>query len=201
MADHEQWTAVHHACIDKGTPLDIVIQLVNLCSKETVNMRTDFGHTPLDLAVMCRNTTAALYLSWLEAECREENRKYREVNLNSWIDEGCQQEAQYWAVAANNIPALKLLERFKEIELDRARLRKLAKLLDHRAVWSWVTSLGSLAWEEVERCSPALTSLPPCCLLQREVPPHVVKVLISCSQATSSVCSDSSCSLRLAMKN
>ena len=57
----------------------------------------------MDWAVRFINTSADLYLSWLGAECEERNRKYREVTLQTWIEAGCPQEAQYWAVAANNI--------------------------------------------------------------------------------------------------
>ena len=46
-----------------------------------------------------------LNLSWLGAECDEKNRRYTEVTLHTWIKEGCQQEAQYWAVAANDVNA------------------------------------------------------------------------------------------------
>ena len=86
-----------------GAPLDIVIALVRLSSQETVNRKTSSSNTALDYAVLSNNTSAALYLSWLGAECREENRKYSEVTLQTWIEAGCQQEAQYWAVAANDV--------------------------------------------------------------------------------------------------
>ena len=125
-----------------GAPLDIVITLVRLSSWETVNRKESDGYTALDYAVLGNNTSAVLYLSWLGAECREENRKYREVTLQTWIEAGCQQEAQYWAVAANDLNALKQLARMESVTLHREKLRSLAKLFNHREVWSYVTSIA-----------------------------------------------------------
>ena len=161
-------------------PLDIVITLVRLSSWKTVNMKGSDDATALDRAVMCNNTSAALYLSWLGAECREENRKYKEVTLQTWIEEGCQQDAQYWAVAANDINALKHLEKMMNVTLDKPNLRRLAKLFDHNEVWSYVTSLESLAWEEVMESSPTLVTLEPEELLNKKVPDHVVSVIQNC---------------------
>ena len=84
-------------------PLDIVITLVRLSSWETVNMKDWRGYTALDRAVEYNRTSTALYLSWLGAECMEKNRKYSDVTLQTWIEAGCQQEAQYWAVAGNDV--------------------------------------------------------------------------------------------------
>ena len=80
-----------------------MIVLVRLSSWETVNLKTRLGDTALDWAALLNHTSAALYLSWLGAKCKEENRKYREVTLQTWIEADCQQEAQYWAVAANDV--------------------------------------------------------------------------------------------------
>ena len=41
------------------------------------------------------------------------------------------------------------------------KLSNLAKLFDHREMWSYVTSLKSLAWAVVKEQSPALVSLSP----------------------------------------
>ena len=91
-------TALNLACY-YDAPLDIVIALVRLSSWETVNRKgINGGTTALDYAIQYNNTSAALYLSWLGAECKEENRKYREVTVQTWIEAGFQQEAQYWAV-------------------------------------------------------------------------------------------------------
>merc|ERR1719397_133323 len=87
-------TALEKACLF-GAPLDIVITLVRLSSWETINMkscqslvkRRNWGfRTDMDLAVpeLGSNTSTALYLSWLGAECKEENRKYRVVTLQTW---------------------------------------------------------------------------------------------------------------------
>ena len=104
-------TALHWACI-YGAPLDILITLVRLSTWETVNMKTRETLTALDLAVVRDNASAALYLSWLGAECREEFRNcyftgqgeqltFTKVNLQTWTEAGCQQDALYWAIAAN----------------------------------------------------------------------------------------------------
>ena len=84
----------------------------------------------------------------------------REVTLQNWKEAGCQQEAQFWAVAANDLNALKQLARME-------KLRSLAKLFNHRQVWSYVTSLESLAWEEIRQSSPALVTNPPAELLEK----------------------------------
>ena len=91
---------MHYACW-YDTPLDITIQLIKLSSWQTVNKKTGCD-TALDLAAQY-STSTAIYLSWLGAECREENRKYKEVTLQTWIEADCQEEAQYWAVAANDV--------------------------------------------------------------------------------------------------
>ena len=100
-------TALHRACWHRA-PLDIVISLVRLSSWETINMKSHLsGNTPLESAFSMCNTSAAIYLSSIGAECGENRNEdalqYREVTLHTWIDAGCQQEAQYWAVAANDI--------------------------------------------------------------------------------------------------
>ena len=75
------------------TQLNIVMSLARLSSWETINMVDFEDSTALDYTVRSNQTSAALYLSWLGAECKEENRKYehKEVTLQTWIDEGCQQ--------------------------------------------------------------------------------------------------------------
>ena len=79
---------------------------------------------------------------------------FNKVTLETWIESGCQQGAQFWAVAANDLYALKQLE-MENVTLHREKLRSLAKLFNHRGVWSYVTSLESLTWEEV-RQSPTM---------------------------------------------
>jgi len=176
-------TAFHYACWYK-TPLDIVISVARLSSWETVNMEgTALGHTALDCAVKYDLTSAALYLSWLGAECKEENRKFREVTLQTWIDEGCQHEAQFWAVAANDINALKHLVDVEHVELDRPKLSTLAKLFDHRAVWSYVTSLKSLAWDRIKQTVPAVLNLTPEDLMEAGVESVEVGILVKMRNA------------------
>ena len=79
-----------------------------------------------------------------------------QVTLRTWLEQDCKQDAQFWAVAANDLPALMFLAGI--VKLDRPRLRSLAKLFDHREIWSYVTSLQSLAWEEVKLRDVAVTS-------------------------------------------
>ena len=203
----ENWTSLHHACIYE-TPLDIVITLTRLSTWETINKKNSDGKTALDKAVEQYHTSAALYLSWLGAECREENQNcytsgprgnsvrntFTKLDLQTWIEAGCQQDAQYWAVAANDIrfvvfmkeikyfclcSALKLLSETTAVMLEKPKLQKLAKLFDHREVWSHVTKLQDLAWEEVIKTAPAAVNLSPAELLDRNVPPHVVKVILT----------------------
>ena len=143
-------------------------------------MKDSWGDTALDCAVMRINTSAALYLSWLGAECKEENIKYSEVTLQTWIEAGwvCQQEAQYWAVAANNINALKDLVDVENVKLDRPKLSKLAKLFDHRETWSYVTNLQNLCWERIKQTVTAVVNLSPEHLLEGGVAGPVAGVLI-----------------------
>ena len=184
------WTYVGKECMDLAcffdAPLDIVITLAKLSNWETAN-RND--NSALDLALMRNNTSIIFYLDWLGRECRKENMNCTEYNdctednvvkLEDWIEAGCQQDAQYWAVAANDLKSLKTLENAKNVTLDRPKLKRLAKLFDHWAVWSYLNSLQSLAWEELQKSSPALLALPPSLQLERAVPGHVVLVIESC---------------------
>ena len=107
LRDEDNFTALHYAC-QWGAALDIVITLATLSSWETVNGKDKWGGTALDWAARCNNPSAALYLSWLGAECREENRKYSEVTLETWIEAarfypGLKQDSQCWAMAANDV--------------------------------------------------------------------------------------------------
>ena len=173
------YSALDVACM-YSTPLDIVIQIARLSSWEIVNKKNSRGQTALDRAVIkCYNITTALYLSWLGVECREENRKYSEVTLQTWIEAGYYQDAQYWAVAANALDALNLLARMEDVTLDRKKLVRLAKLFDHWEIWSYLTSLQSLAWEKVQQSSPALLTLRPAALLELSPPDlhYIVRLL------------------------
>ena len=178
--------------------MDIIVRLAKLCDRQTLNRRNDGGSTALDWAVETGSTSAALYLSWLGVSCAEENRKvyytysgtgqqgrhtYTEVTLQTWLEAGCQQEAQYWAIAANDIPALKRLARLKSVKLDKGRLRRFAGLFQRHEichVWGDHSSLQDLAWERVGQVNPALSALPTSALLASGVPGHVVKVINSC---------------------
>ena len=46
----------------------------------------------------------------------------------TWIEAGCKQEAQYWAVAANDVEALRSLARMQDVIMDRENLQSLAKV-------------------------------------------------------------------------
>ena len=59
-------------------------------------------------------------------------------------------------MAANEVVAMKNLTEKENVTLDEPKLRRLAKLLDHREVWSYVTSLQSLAWEKLQQSFPAV---------------------------------------------
>ena len=193
--DVNNFTTLHWACVFDA-PLDIVATLARLSSWETVNMVDRNGNTALDRAVVSKNTSAALYLSWLGAKCRAEFRNcyntgededkvvhnFTEVNLQTWIEAGCQQDAQYWAVAANDLNALKHLAKVENVRLDRVKLRNLAKLFNHRKMWSYSSSLESLAWEELKLKYPALVNNPPEKLLGQKVPSHVVGVIFNCKE-------------------
>jgi len=180
LKNFDYLTALHVACWCMA-PLDIVISVARLSSWETVNMEDRLKDTVLDWAGL--GTSAALYLSWLGVECKEENRKFREVTLQTWIDEGCQHEAQFWAVAANDINALKHLVDVEHVELDRPKLSTLAKLFDHRAVWSYVTSLKSLAWDRIKQTVPAVLNLTPEDLMEAGVESVEVGILVKMRNA------------------
>ena len=95
----ENKTALHIAAY-RNTPFDLVISLVKLSSKMTIdqkltNNRASSGLTALDLAIKNDQRSTAIYLSWCEADCNEENRKFRNVALQTWLDAGCQQDVEF----------------------------------------------------------------------------------------------------------
>jgi len=190
-------TALYAAICGK-TSLDIVVWIAKLSSLSTLNQRNSLGLglTALDIAVQLRRTSAALYLSWLGAECKEKNKNcyftgfileqvntYTEVTIETWIEAGCQQDAQFWAVAANDINALKHLVDVECVKLDRPKLSNLAKLFDHRAMWSYVTRLKSLAWDRIKQTVPAVDDLSPEDLMEGGVPGPVAGVLVTMRNA------------------
>lgn len=105
-------------------------------------------------------------------------RMYRDVTLQTWLEAGCAYQAQFWAVAANDVQALDRLSKADNINLDREKLRKLTELLDHREVWSYVTSLQDLSWAKVKQKLPALAFLPTSHLLDKKVPTTVMGILL-----------------------
>jgi len=61
--------------------------------------------------------------------------------------------------------------------MDWPKLRELAKIFNNWEAWSYLSSLRQLSWEELERTTPALATLPPVTLLQSGVPDHVVDII------------------------
>jgi len=128
-----------HACMARNRsdpiPLDIVIHLAKLCTKETLNHRDQWGNTALDWALDCNgHTSAALYLTWLGVKCKRGNRTAGSVTLQSWMEAGRQQDAQYWAIAANDSEALARLERMENVQMDWKKLNNLAKLFRNQQI-------------------------------------------------------------------
>jgi len=115
------------------TPLDLIISLTRL-SRPEIKTKDQNGNTALDIAVEKEEFSTAIYLSWLGAECKEENRKFRNVTLQTWLDAGCQQDAPLWAVAANNLEALRELATMKEVFFDKPLLLDLANVLGHQEI-------------------------------------------------------------------
>jgi len=159
-APENNCTALHQACIF-GAPLDIVIALVRVSSWETVNIRGSLGLTALDYAVMGSNTSAALYLSWLGAECTEEFRfsewEFGSRALKFWGKDASTQEKLSWAIAAN-ISYMRPLS-LEHDELDKEKLRALARLFNRHNIcrmWGDPSTLLNLAWEKVWHSCPAL---------------------------------------------
>ena len=65
---------------------------------------------------------------------------FTKVTLDTWREAGCLQDAQFWAVAANDLGALKSLTDMKtEVKIDKPKLRRLSKLFNHREIWSYVS--------------------------------------------------------------
>jgi len=173
-------TALHLASFF-NTPLDIVIQISEF-SKKFLNSKAG-GHTPLDLAVMQCNPSTELYLTFLRTMCKPENRNKRlekGVILDDWIFTGCQYQAQYWAVVANNISDLREISKMEYVDLDVPNLIILANVFNRRkirTVWGEIPSLQSLAMEELQHTTPSLANLPPPVLGQKGVPAQVVKII------------------------
>ena len=90
---------------DRGAPLDVVIGLVRLSSWETINKKDSYGYTALDYAIQSNHTSAALYLSWLGAECEERDRlserRFGRRAIKFWGRDATAQEKLCWAIAAN----------------------------------------------------------------------------------------------------
>ena len=174
-------------------PLDILITIAKLShsSKEAfyrMNPSACFG--------TAGNTiSATIFLSWLGVEVEDEEDRncwysglgedevkhnFTEVTLETWREAGRLQDAQFWAVAAADLGALKSLAAMKtEVKLDKVKLRKLAKLFNHRKIWEYLSDLQSLAWERLVETVPSAVNLSPEELMEKEVDGSVVKVLLT----------------------
>ena len=89
------------------------------------------SHTALDIAVRCGHYSIALYLAWLGADCAWYYRRAGPVTFHTWLDEGCQQQAQYWAVSADDSEALDVLATTENVKMDIKNLLNLAKFFNH----------------------------------------------------------------------
>jgi len=139
LTDNDNCSALHLAA-RSNTPLDLLIALARLASKETIDLKRTSdkyewnGLTALDMAVKKSRASNAIYLSWLGAQCKDENRKFDEVTLQTWLDAGCEQDAPMWAVAAKDLKALKQLENMLDINFEKPILINLAALFGHHEI-------------------------------------------------------------------
>jgi len=181
IVDRDGNSALHHLHWD--CPLDIVILLTKLASWTTINLVNNDGRTALDIIMDIFRPednvySITLYLTWLGAACLVEIKLWPEgVTLQTWLDAGLAQDAQYWAVVANDVAALKTLRYRQDVTMDWPRLRELAQTFNNWEAWSYLSSLRQLSWEELERTTPALVTLPPVVLLQNGVPDHVLDIV------------------------
>lgn len=82
-------------------------------------------------------------------------------------------------MAADDLGALKSLAAMKsEVKLDKVKLRKLAKLFNHREIWAYLSDLQTLAWERLVKTVPSAVNLSPEELMEKKVDGSVVKVLL-----------------------
>ena len=65
------------------------------------------------------------------------------------------------------------------VKLDKVKLRKLAKIFDHREIWAYLTDLQSLAWERLVETVPPTVNLSPEELMEKKVDGSVVSVLLT----------------------
>ena len=69
-----------HVAVGVRLPLELMISVVRLASKETINMKCTkegpyIGLTALDIAIKKGEISTAIYLSWLGAQCKDEKKK------------------------------------------------------------------------------------------------------------------------------
>ena len=83
--DEVNYTALHYACSRFTTPVDIVITLARLAGRAVLDQADSTGNTALDCAVQWNRTSAALYLTWLGANCKQKNKRFTEVATNQML--------------------------------------------------------------------------------------------------------------------
>jgi len=141
---YDNFSALHVAAT-RNTPLDLVIALTRLASKEIINLKqTDDGVTALDVAVGFNKLSTAIYLSWLGAQCMDKNKKFDDVTLQTWLDAGCQQDAPMWAVAAKDLKALRQLAKMEEVIFNKPKLLNLAKLFGYQEIKCFLENNSNL---------------------------------------------------------
>jgi len=127
------YTALELAASFK-TPLDILIILANPTTLSDGWISTTLS--AIDLAEQSGQGNIALYLTWLGVELKENNEPndYRMITLATWLEAGYLEDAQYWAVAANDVKSLITLKEEKNVTLNREKLLFLVKIFDRREI-------------------------------------------------------------------
>jgi len=131
------YTALWLAALHK-TPLDILIILAKFSSLEILNHKYVGGKWAIDRAIRSGQGNIALYLAWLGVELKENNEHCRKITLATWLEAGYLEDAQYWAVAANDVKSLIILKEEKNVTLDREKLLFLVKLFDRREIQQYL---------------------------------------------------------------
>ena len=89
---------------------DILIILAKFSSLEILNQNNTNGiKSTINRAEHSGQGNIALYLTWLGVELEENNERCRKITLATWLEAGYLEDAQYWAVAANEVKSLKIL--------------------------------------------------------------------------------------------
>ena len=153
LKDYVDGATALHAATSRNAPLDLVISLAKLASMETIDLKmfdgpAEISVTALEMAVDVANEeqhpSNAIYLSWLGAQCRDENIRVSNVTLQTWLDAGRQQDAPMWAVAAKDLKALDQLVKMEGITVDRDILLNLADLFGYQEIKAFLEENSNL---------------------------------------------------------